>query len=303
MRRRFGTWSRLLPLALLALAGCGGEEFTEPMVLGGVEIPADVLNRGRENYVIYCRACHGTKGDGNGPAAKGLRPPPRDFRTGIIKYGSVSADYLPPDGDFERIIRNGLHGTAMLEWEISDERLYSIIQYIKTFSDRWRDEYEEVGEPIDPTPDPFVGREEEAIALGREVYHGLAKCYSCHPAYAERAFITRVTREMTGNEITEFRPNLYEPELKETDYGVKLLPLDFTYHPLRAGSSTADLFRTIAAGIGGTAMPTWYGSIPDEQIWAMAYYVRHLARLRDTDEGRGLLAGLRSATPAPGAGR
>ena len=60
------------------------------MVLGGVEVSAEILNQGQENYTIYCRACHGINGDGNGPAAKGLRPSPRDFRLGMIKYASVS---------------------------------------------------------------------------------------------------------------------------------------------------------------------------------------------------------------------
>ena len=78
---------------------------------------------------------------------------------------SVS-DYLPPDSDYYRIIKYGLHGTAMLEWDISDQRLNTIIQYIKTFSERWQDEYEEVGESIVPSEDPFIGRETEAVALG-----------------------------------------------------------------------------------------------------------------------------------------
>ena len=279
---------------LLMPGGCSDDRFTEPMVLGGVEVSAEVLNRGRENYIIYCRACHGINGDGNGPAARGLRPAPRDFRLGMIKYASVSAEYLPPDSDFYRIIKNGLHGTAMLRWDISDERLHTIIQYIKTFSERWTDEYEEVGESIVIPEDPFIGREAEAIEEGRRIYHGVAQCWSCHPAYAEREFIRRVTAEMTGREITEFRPNLYEPELRNTDYGFKILPLDFLYHDLRAGSSPEDLFRTIAVGIAGTAMPTWHGSIPDEQIWAMTRYVKSLTELKDTPDGWRLKADLAS---------
>jgi mono/diheme cytochrome c family protein len=284
----------VIPLLALSISSCGRDKFKEPMVLGGVTIPAGVLNKGRDNYTVYCRACHGINGDGNGPAAKGLRPAPRDFRLGLIKYISVSADYLPPDSDFLRIVKNGLHGTAMLEWDISDERLYTIVQYIKTFSDRWQDEYEEVGVPIAPSKDPFIGREEEGIKLGKMIYHGIASCWSCHPAYADKAYIYNANMELLGKEVTEFRPNLYEPELKDSDYGFKILPLDFLYHEIRAGTTKNDLFRTIAAGITGTAMPTWYGSIPDEQIWAMVYYVRYLSSLRDTAEGRRLKADLES---------
>ncbi len=284
----------VIPLLALSISSCGRDKFTEPLVLGGVTIPAEVLNKGRDNYTVYCRACHGINGDGNGPAAKGLRPAPRDFRLGLIKYASVSADYLPPDTDFLRIVKNGLHGTAMLEWDISDERLYTIVQYIKTFSDRWQDEYEEVGEPIVPSKDPFVGREKEGIELGKMVYHGIASCWSCHPAYADKTYIYNANKELAGKEVTEFRPNLYEPELKDSDYGFKILPPDFIYHEIRAGTTMNDLFRTIAAGITGTAMPTWYGSILDEQIWSMVYYVRYLSGLRDTAEGMRLKSDLES---------
>jgi mono/diheme cytochrome c family protein len=47
-----------------------------------------------------------------------------------------------------------------------------------------------------------------------------------------------------------------------------------------------DLYRVIAAGVGGAAMPTWKGAIPEENLWALAYYVQTLVNLRDTSEGR-----------------
>ena len=65
-----------LALGLLAmgLVACGEEGFDEPMVLGGQEVSADVLNLGKETYVLYCRACHGMNGDGNGPSgSRGAR--------------------------------------------------------------------------------------------------------------------------------------------------------------------------------------------------------------------------------------
>ncbi len=39
-----------------------------PQTLGGVSIPADSLDNGRQMYVRHCRACHGQKGDGRGPS-------------------------------------------------------------------------------------------------------------------------------------------------------------------------------------------------------------------------------------------
>ncbi len=61
-----------------------------------------------------------------------------------------------------------------------------------------------------------------------------------------------------------------------------ILPTDFLFHPIKNGTDPLTLFRTIAAGVGGTAMPTWKGSLKDADLWALVHYVRRLALLRDT---------------------
>src|SRR4051812_29224773 len=130
-----------LSLALLACAACQGYSstpFREPIKLGGQMVSADQLNRGRSEYMQYCRTCHGDKGDGKGPAAVGLRPPPRDFTQGVFKFAAVPGGTLPHDEDFVRIVKGGLHGTAMLAWDVPDKTLTDIIQYIKTFSPKWK---------------------------------------------------------------------------------------------------------------------------------------------------------------------
>jgi biopolymer transport protein ExbD len=99
----------------------------------GVTFEASFLEKGRHAYMHYCYACHGVAGDGKGPAAPGYRPPPRDFRLGNFKFGAVRSGELPNDDDLIRIIKGGLHGTAMLEWDVSDGELAHIIQFIKTF--------------------------------------------------------------------------------------------------------------------------------------------------------------------------
>ena len=64
-----------LALGLLAigLVACGEEGFDEPVVLGGQEVSADVLNLGKETYVLYCRACHGMNGEPSTPAGHNAR--------------------------------------------------------------------------------------------------------------------------------------------------------------------------------------------------------------------------------------
>jgi len=286
---------------LTALApGAAGDGDPLPL-LGGRAVSREQLLRGAEAYTHYCRACHGDRGDGAGISAAGLRPPPRDLRLGVYKFAAVAAGELPNDEDFRRTIKGGLHGTAMLAWDVPDPQLDDLICYVKSFSPRWR--AEKPGRPIVMSPDPWTSREQAAIERGTRVYHGLAQCaVACHPAYVTRPEIFAFTRELTGMRMEGFRPDLYASVPKPSEYGVTILPPDFTFNPLRAGSDISDIVREIAAGIGGTAMPTWKGVLPDADLWAMAYYVRSLVALRDTPEGEALNARLRAQpawTPPP----
>jgi mono/diheme cytochrome c family protein len=280
--------ARLLLLVALAAAAGGAcrsrasgmpVPATGPLVLGGRTVSADSLRHGGEVYTHYCRPCHGADGDGNGPAAPGLRPPPRDLRRGIYKFGSVANGQMPTDDDLARIIRGGLHGTAMLSWDVPAAELDDLIQYTKAFAPRWQNE--KAGEPIVPTTDPWSADPAGGVARGRRVYHGLAQCaVACHPAYAPKAEIYAATKELTHMELRAFRDDLYAPVAKDSDFGFRILPPDFTFTPLRAGETLPDIYRSIAAGIGGTAMPTWKNVLPESDLWALAHYVGSLVALR-----------------------
>ncbi|MEC8624387.1 MAG: cytochrome c, partial [Bdellovibrionota bacterium] len=37
-----------------------------------------------------------------------------------------------------------------------------------------------------------------------------------------------------------------------------------------------DIYMRLLAGAGGAAMPSWKDVIEDNEIWALAYYVRYL---------------------------
>ena len=287
---------RLSTLALLALAlalaACrrptgSPPTFTAPLTLGGRSVPAAVLERGREIYTHFCRPCHGDAGDGKGVSAAGLRPPPRDLRLGVYKFAAVATGQLPNDADFARTLQSGLHGTAMLAWDVPPAQLDDLIQYVKVFAPRWRTETP--GEPIVASPDPWTGRSSEAVARGLRVYHGMAQCaVACHPAYATRAEIFAATKELTRIELREMRPDLYSAVAKDSDYGHKILPPDFTFDQMRSGETVGDIYRAIASGIGGTAMPTWKNVLPEPDLWAMAHYVRSLVELRGRPEAEAL---------------
>jgi mono/diheme cytochrome c family protein len=265
--------------ALLALAGCEYYQvpaFSEDQVLGGERVPAVVLSRGARAYMQACRPCHGAAGDGKGPQAVGMDPPPRDLRLGVMAYASVPSGALWLDEDLVRVVRGGLAGTGMRAWtDVSDEDLAAIVQFVKTLSPRFRDEVP--GPPLEVTPDPWAGRPEEAVRRGRAVYHGVARCHACHPAEASDAELAAYARDAGVPPVDRPWPRL--PALVPSDFGRPLLATDLARGPLRAvrpATRARDLYRAIAAGVGGTGMPSWKGALPEEDLWALVHYVDRL---------------------------
>lgn len=123
-----------------ALAACeSAPRFEAPLTLGGAEIPAEVLNQGARVYEMRCASCHGADGSGSGSAGRALAQPPRDFRTAEFRYRSTADGELPTDADLERTIREGRIENGMPAWgTLTDADRHAVIQYIKTFSPRWR---------------------------------------------------------------------------------------------------------------------------------------------------------------------
>ena len=321
-----------LGFASLASAACGENKFKGAMMLGGQKVSSEQLEHGREVYVHYCRACHGDEGNGQGASSAGLRPPPRDFRAGQFKFGSVTGG-LPSDDDFKRIVRYGLKGTAMLPWDIEPHDLDAVIQYIKAFSPRWQPPqapdpktgkappYFKQGETVAPSHgDPWkldAQKEMEGIERGKFLYHQKAQCGSCHPNYVTKAELSAFNKKDTGVDLQEFRADLYGSQLKESSYkvgadadgsggyAIKLLPPDFLTVDTRSvrtqlGKPTAleDLYRVIAGGINGTPMPTWRGTVfeaghdSDDDLWALCHYVYSLIEKKGTMQAVAMAASL-----------
>ncbi|NRD56759.1 c-type cytochrome [Corallococcus exiguus] len=317
----------LAVLALGALApACRKETPTfEPLKLAdGTVIPAATLARGYDVYTHYCASCHGEKGDGQGPAGSGMRPPPRNFHQGLYKFGGVAAGELPTDDALKRTLRRGLHGTPMFAWDVPPADVDAVVQYLKTFSPRWKQE--SPGAALALSDDPWKGRAAEAVERGRTVYHvagkGNAGCASCHVAYLPRAELAALTERVTGRKVNLANADPYTALQRDSDYSLtvdakgeatqfaKVLPPDFLFHRLRtvwpqdtrvegqpytAQAQREDLYRVMAAGVGGAAMPSWKGAIPEENLWALAYYVQSLIVMHDTGAARDLQQRLRDS--------
>lgn len=215
-----------------------------------------LVSRGKIVYDRYCAGCHGVKGDGNGPAARWLNPKPRNFQRASFKFRTTPSGTLPTNQDLDRTITRGVFRSSMPAWFLMPEvEKIAVIEYLKTFSDRWKDPYE-YEPPINiPNPPDFVGTP-ESIARGKELYV-LMRCANCH-----------------GEDGRGDGPSA--PTLKD-DMGRKIVPFDFTSGVLKGGPGLKDIYRTFSTGLDGTPMPSYADSLPnDDDRWHLVSYIMSL---------------------------
>jgi mono/diheme cytochrome c family protein len=270
---------------LLSLIACSKPTFVEDKVFAGSNrVSAHTLNEGEKIYKEYCMPCHGVKGDGKGVASKGMKVPPRDFTLGIYKFGQVLSGELPHDSDFFDILDKGLHGTAMLPWDLHDKQKNAVVQYIKTFAGKtWEGADKKLGDQIKASNDPYgMAHVSAAVIKGREVYHVTAQCQSCHRGYVTLEDFSAMSKKLNNEAVVELDEDFYQTKLQESEYGTMTVPPDFTWNSVRSAVSVEELFVRISAGAGGTSMPSWKETITDEEIWAVSYYVKSLIDLKDT---------------------
>jgi cbb3-type cytochrome oxidase cytochrome c subunit len=88
------------------------------------------LLRGKEVFLQRCVACHGLKGDGKGPGASFLSPPPADFTS---KDDACCGGDTGP-GDFYFRVLRGWTGTGMENFgeRLSVDDIWRVVMFIKT---------------------------------------------------------------------------------------------------------------------------------------------------------------------------
>ena len=100
--------------------------------LSGDPLPVTEQNllRGKEVFLDRCVGCHGLKGDGKGPGARFLSPPPADFTS---KDDACCGGDTGP-GDFYYRILRGWPGTAMENFgdRLSVDDIWRVVLFIKT---------------------------------------------------------------------------------------------------------------------------------------------------------------------------
>lgn len=104
---------------------------TGAALAGAPKSTPELIAKGKTAYSTYCVACHGDKGDGNGPAGAMLNPKPRDLRVKNDKPGAHYKVGGKPDQLFGAI-SNGLPGTSMVAFNsIPENDRWGIVYYIQ----------------------------------------------------------------------------------------------------------------------------------------------------------------------------
>ena len=233
------------------------------------------IAHGKDVYERRCIGCHGEKGDGNGLAATFMyNHRPRNFTLGVFKF-RLTRGPIPTDGDLLRTITRGVRGTAMPPWhDLPDQDRLAVIQYIKFELAVDRSDpaspyaffvEEPPGAPlhIEIPPEPNA----EMLNRGSEVWKQ-AKCWECHGD--------------TGKGDGEKAAGLKD------DLGFPVPPADLTTGQFKSGPVVQDIFRTVTTGLSGTPMPSYEKSLPEEDRWALAYYVLALSAFKDPLTGEPL---------------
>jgi mono/diheme cytochrome c family protein len=210
-------------------------------------------------YSKNCAVCHGKRGDGKGEMGLTVKPLPRDFRTGVFKYRSTPAGFLPTDADLARVIRHGIPDTAMPIFSTLPERdVRAVVDYIKTFSPRWRDAANYAAPlPIPPRPEWF----EEQLKLRTHVERGrqqfLSSCSPCHGERGDGHGVVTNLVDLAGNP-TPAR--------------------DLARAALRSGERVEDIYRVISTGLDSTPMPAFANAFTEEQLWELVAFIHELRR-------------------------
>ena len=91
-----------------------------------IEVDFDFIKRGQERFNIYCSACHGIIGDGNGLVSQ------NDAYTLVPTSMYVDYLYEKEDGYFFDVITNGVRNMPGYSYQINERDRWAIVSYIRS---------------------------------------------------------------------------------------------------------------------------------------------------------------------------
>jgi cytochrome c len=89
-----------------------------------------LIEKGKTSYSTNCLACHGEKGEGNGPAGQYLLPKPRNFTAEPFKKGNKPEEVF-------KSISEGLQGSTMVSFaRLPEEERWALAYYVLDFQSK-----------------------------------------------------------------------------------------------------------------------------------------------------------------------
>ncbi len=238
--------------------------------------------RGKDIYDQWCAGCHGNTGAGDGYAATRMLPRPRDFTRAVFQIRTTASGELPTDADLERVVDDGMPGTAMPAWKsrLTAQERDAVVAYVKAFSTFFEGQI--------PTP-LAIGKSPratpETIKDGRAAFEKL-ECFKCHGEL--------------GRGDGKSAPTLKD----DWDQPIKAADLTESWN-FNGGSSVQQIYARLRSGLDGTPMPSFSDAIDakvitDEQLWHLAQYVRSLSPEQPPEPREVMRAGpLATLPPGP----
>lgn len=269
----------------LALEHYSGQP-TRPKLLGEPDASQPELERGYRVYTHYCQPCHGTSGDGNGPAAPYLNPRPRDYRAGIFKFTSTPYGSKPRRADLIRTIRYGAKGTSMPAFKLlSPDDLEAVVDYVLVLTHRGELERALVGEALNEeeiAPEYPAEAAEQVVADWHAASDAFVQPMTPEPPYdaqsielGRQAFLTKGCSKCHG----EDGRGQTQDNVGTDAWGHPTKAADLTSGMFHGGRRPLDIYRRISSGINGTPMPAFKEALSAEPdtIWHLAHYARSVS--------------------------
>lgn len=196
---------------------------------------AESLRQGTVVFRRTCAACHGVGGKGDGPGAADLDPSPRDLTTRGFRFRTTLNGDTPRPEDLERVIREGLPGSAMPGFGdlLSNDELSGLVAFIYSLQS-WLSPEDELPDAISFSP--VASADNVSVEDGHAIYL-LAGCWRCHG--------------LDGSGDGPSAKGLTDEEERP------MRSTDFRHDPFKGGRTAEAIVRALRTGLNGTPMPSY----------------------------------------------
>lgn len=271
------------------------------------------LAMGKRIYSVSCILCHGSKGEGDGPASVSIgpysHPRPNDFTRGSFKFRTTEPGDLPTLSDLMRTIRYGIPGYMPSFRHLEEEGIRQVALYIATKFiqeelpvQTIKEAVEETdsmpkngvqGVPMSRTTETEIARldlyKDIVMALNDIVKNSVIETSRTDPPEPIKAYSSTKAAISRGKSLfqrmqciqchgADGKGHMAMTNMKD-ERGLHIMAADLTKpETFGNGNTPEDIYRTIMTGLNGTPMPSYSDLFKgkEEGVWDLVAYIRSL---------------------------